>query len=66
MTDRCETCRFVQRLEYAEMRGKHHVGGTVEWRCRRWPPTTPSIHKWPVVNEYDWCGEYQPKGGGSE
>lgn len=38
-----------------------NINGEVKIICRRYPPvnigTTKSFRQ-PVVNQYDWCGEY--------
>ena len=46
----CSNCRFVHRI------------GNYDWRCRRYPPVKDPAHLngiWPVVSDYDWCGEWR-------
>ena len=52
MTEQCDVCRFYSRWT-------EHSGV-----CRRYAPRPAEEAKdtsWPVVLEYDWCGEFQPK-----
>lgn len=56
MNDECSSCRYFYRM--------NTEGG----ECRRNPPKVfdrpgqwvDEISLWPVVNDYDWCGEHQP------
>jgi hypothetical protein len=49
----CDTCRFAQQTTFGGM------------YCRRRAPVSVlqenGAHKpaWPVVSEYDWCGEFE-------
>lgn len=51
-TPSCATCAFAQ---FDRSHGD----------CRKLPPKTQSetcrLAWWPVVNAYDWCGEYFPR-----
>jgi hypothetical protein len=58
----CGTCLF--------WRPDPDVGHEAGWgRCRRMPPTLPTIRDdklvhvglWPHTDERDWCGEWQPR-----
>lgn len=64
MSEACASCRFYHNAG---------MGGMIDGRCRRRPPTThkmPLEHDdderwsiqtaWPRVDPSDWCGEYLP------
>ena len=68
--ERCETCRFWYPTDGTETK-------TTEAECRRRAPalwnTTYDLDgervgsvesNWPVIEAFEWCGEWQAKRGG--
>lgn len=64
MSETCETCRFWR---------PNHIEPEEGWCHRNAPQPSPemcvmndvgdifALARWPVTDDSDWCGEYQPK-----
>lgn len=42
----CENCIFFAKDTF---------------ECRRFPPKSLAARDWPIVERYDWCGEFKDK-----
>jgi hypothetical protein len=60
----CENCRFFAPSTSGTGDCRRHAPAPSNVRIRRMDEDCPRFESWwPVMNEDDWCGEFQPIDG---
>ncbi|MDO8803813.1 MAG: hypothetical protein Q7R35_05245 [Elusimicrobiota bacterium] len=55
--DNCPACRYVEKINAAELEEVFPVG--IFGACHRYPPGAEG--RYPLVTSADWCGEFDKK-----
>lgn len=59
---RCANCVFWELAMGHQGPCRRHAPRSTLVRKERWDEgDIPDVVCWPIVNAYDWCGEFQPE-----